>query len=202
MTSRKSASARRADILSATLNIAFRVGPTRVTTGMIADHLHLTQPAIYKHFSSKDVIWTAVATYLSQKINDNVAHSQNETGTPVTHLRSLVMGHLELVRNNPALPEIMLMRDAKGSHAIVQTSIQSSIGALRAALVANAAEAVKQGLFRADIDVNDIATLIFGIIQSLVLRMLITRDPDMLIANGERLLDLQLSGFMKTGDTQ
>jgi len=202
MTSRKNAPARRADILSATLNVAFKVGPTRVTTGMIADHLHLTQPAIYKHFSSKDEIWTAVATYLSQKINANVTRNQGKTGTPDTHLRSLVMGHLELVRDNPALPEIMLMRDAKGSHAIVQTSIQSSIGALRAALVANATDAVKQGLFRPDIDVNDIATLIFGIIQSLVLRMLVTRDPEMLIANGERLLDLQLSGFMKTGDTQ
>ncbi|PHQ99069.1 MAG: hypothetical protein COB39_05695 [Marinosulfonomonas sp.] len=202
MTSRKSASVRRDDILSATLDIAFKVGPTRVTTGMIADRLNLTQPAIYKHFSSKDDIWAAVATYLSQKINDNVTRNQSETGAPDTQVRSLVLDHLELVRDNPALPEIMLMRDAKGSHAIVQTSIQSSIGALRAALVANAAAAVKQGLFRADIDVNDIATLIFGIIQSLVLRMLVTRDPEMLISNGERLLDLQLSGFMKAGDMQ
>ncbi|MCF6316407.1 MAG: TetR/AcrR family transcriptional regulator [Marinosulfonomonas sp.] len=169
---------------------------------MIADRLNLTQPAIYKHFSSKDDIWAAVATYLSQKINDNVTRNQSETGAPDTQVRSLVLDHLELVRDNPALPEIMLMRDAKGSHAIVQTSIQPSIGALRAALVANATDAVKQGLFRADIDVNDIATLIFGIIQSLVLRMLVTRDPEMLISNGERLLDLQLSGFMKTGDTQ
>ena len=202
MTSRKSASDRRSDILSATLDIAFKVGPTRVTTGMIADNLHLTQPAIYKHFSSKDEIWAAVAKYLSQKINDNVTRNQSETAAPDKQLRLLAMDHLELVRDNPALPEIMLMRDAKGSHAIVQASIQSSIGSLRAALVANAAEAVKQGLFRSDIDVNDIATLIFGIIQSLVLRMLVTRDPEMLMANGERLLDLQLSGFMKTGGTQ
>jgi AcrR family transcriptional regulator len=199
---RKTTLHRRAEIQQAALRLAFEVGPDRVTTGMIADQLGLTQPAIYKHFPNKGDIWIAVSEQLSKRIAGNIARSRKTALTPDVRLRMLVMDHLRLVQEHPALPEIMVSRNIQDSQAALQVGMQTSMAGFRKAILANVRAAVKDGIFRADIDAADAATLILGIIQSLALRMLVTQNPDILMEDGERLLKLQLSGFAHSGQNE
>ena len=193
---RKPAEDRKVEIVQTALTLAFKTGPDRVTTGMIADRLGLTQPAIYKHFPSKDDLWLAVELTLRAQIEANIQAASDPSLAPVARLRLLVMGHLNLVYKTPALPEIMVARNPRG----LQTGIQNSMSGFFKALTATIEEAQKNGFFQAGIPANDLAALIFGVIQSLVLRMLVNRDPTILRADGERLLDLQLSAFARQGD--
>lgn len=197
---RKSAIDRKAEIERVALRLAFDVGPDRVTTGMIADQLSLTQPAIYKHFPSKSDIWNAIADRLTSGIAENIARAKEAEVPPEARLRVLVMGHLQLVEENPALPEIMVMRDSHDAPKALRSRMQGSMTDFRNALVFNVKAAMMDGTFRAGIDARDASTLIFGIIQSLVLRMMITRNPAILLEDGERLLNLQLSGFAQPGE--
>lgn len=197
MTVRKTASDRRAEIARAALSLAVDVGPGQVSTGMIADRLGLTQPAIYKHFPRKDDIWLAVADHLSAIIAQNIARAAAAPVAPDCRLRMLIMDHLEVVRENPALPDIMVMRDAREAQNELRSRMQASMAGLRRALVDNVRAAVAQGIFREAVDPADASTLLLGIIQSLVLRMLLSRDPQILLQDGERLLNLQLAGFSK-----
>lgn len=192
---RKSAQDRRAEIARATLVLAFEAGPQQVTTGMIADRLGLTQPAIYKHFPRKDDIWLAVADHLSTGIRENIAHASRNAGTPSERLFQLVLGHLKLVKENPALPEIMVMRAKKDQQGVLQSKMQHSMAAFRQAMANQILAARALGEFRDDIDVSDAVTLIFGVVQSLVLRLLVNRDLETFLADGERLLELQLATF-------
>ncbi len=192
---------RRAEIIRAALNLAFELGPDRVTTGLIADRLGVTQPAIYKHFPSKADIWGAATEGLCAAIAENVARAADEP-RPDARLRKLVMGHLHLLHDNPALPEIMVMRDPDGGQSELRSRVRASMTGFRQALTRAIDEARAGGLYRADIDVGDCATLIFGVIQSLVLRLLHLRDPGDLLKEGERLLDLQLLLFAGTGECQ
>ena len=195
MRKRKSAEDRKSEIEQTTLKLAFKHGPSQVTTGMIARELGLTQPAIYRHYPKKDDIWAAVAEFLGAEINQNIARSDDPSLSPIARLEKLVLGHMKLVQKYPALPEFMLIRDQKNSQAIVQNSIQIATGKFRNALEEEVKAAVADGTFRKDLDPADAAALIFGVIQSLVLRMLVTRKPGILAKDGERLLELQLSGF-------
>lgn len=199
MTIRKTAKDRRAEIVQAALALAFVVGPERVTTGMIATHLGLTQPAIYKHFPSKGDIWRSVAIILSARITENILRATRNAENPIKRLRLLVLGHLQLVHETPALPEIMVARDPNGVQSAVKNQVRSSMTEFFNALIGVIEEAQDFGSLSKDIEVNDMATLFLGIIQSLVLRMLVTRDPSILLKDGERLLDLQLSAFAQTG---
>lgn len=192
---RKTATDRRAEIARAALDVAFHVGPGQVSTGMIADRLGLTQPAIYKHFPRKQDIWLAVADHLSALIALNIARAAAALVAPDVRLRMLVMDHLEVVRDNPALPDIMVMRDAREAQDELRSRMQANMAKLRSGLVDNVRAAVAQGIFREGLDPADAATLLLGIIQSLVLRMLMGRDPQILLQDGERLLTLQLAGF-------
>ena len=164
---------------------------------MIADRLGLTQPAIYKHFPRKQDIWLAVTDQLSARIAQNIARAATAPIAPDMRLRMLIMDHLEVVRENPALPDIMVMRDAGEAQGELRSRMQANMGKLRSALIENVRSALAQGIFRDTVDPADAATLLLGIIQSLVLRMLMARDPQILLQDGERLLNLQLAGFSR-----
>lgn len=198
---RKSAADRRAEITRAALSLAFELGPDRVTTGLIADRLGLTQPAIYKHFPSKEDIWRAATGNLCDKIDGNIAEAAKEP-RPDIRLRKLVTDHLRLLQDNPALPDIMVMRDPDGGQSDLRSQVRASMAGFRQALTRAIGEARAGGLYRADIDVGDCAALIFGVIQSLVLRLLHLRAPGDLLQEGERLLELQLLLFAGPGEHQ
>lgn len=200
MRARRSAQDRKAEILQAALDLAFEHGPDRLTTGMIADRLGLTQPAIYKHFKNKEDIWQGVADRLCRLIAANIAETKGASLTAEARLRQLVLGHLRLVKDHPALPEIMVMRDLSKAQNASLAQIRARMSGFRDALVNTIREAQSNDRFRSDINAKDGATLIFGIIQGLVLRLLLSRDPEILLKDGERLLDLQLSLFTEYGD--
>lgn len=200
---RKPTADRKVEIVQTALSLAFEKGPERVTTAMIADRLGLSQPAIYKHFPRKGDLWLAVTSTLRAQIAANIlSAASDQVLAPVARLRLLVLGHLKLVHNTPALPEIMVTRSSGEVQSRVQTGIQTSMAGFFHALTGVVEETQASGFFRADIAAKDLAALIIGVIQSLVLRMLVNRDPEILLIDGERLLDLQLSAFARQGDGQ
>ncbi len=199
MSERKSAEDRRADIRQATLALAFELGPDRVTTSRIAERLGLTQPAIYKHFPAKEDLWKSINEHLAGRIDGNIDTAEAEATGHVDRLRRLVIGHLQLVQETPGLPVVMVARPEKGAQ-VLQSGLRASMTRYFGAISAAIAEAQTGGDFRDDIATQDISTLILGVVQSLVLRLLITRDPSVLLKDTDRLLDLQLSAFARRGE--
>lgn len=192
---RKSAENRKAEILQAALALAYEVGPNQVSTTMISDRCGLTQPALYKHFRNKDEIWQAATNHLCDRIAKNIATAKQPDTPPKDHLRQLILGHLQLVQDTPALPAFMVAHDPKGAQGFERSQVQTSMSDFFQAMVGAIEDGRRERCFRADIGTHDIATLLFGVIQSLVLRLLVTRDSSKLLSDGARLVDLQMSVF-------
>lgn len=199
MRKRKTAQDRKIDIEKAALDLAFDFGPDRVTTNMIADRLGLTQPAIYKHFASKDDIWRSVATTLHEKIKRNIESATQVDASPVGRVRLLVLGHLRLVQETPALPEIMTRRSTADTESAIKSQMFQGMIVFQQTLTSMIDAGQINGTIRSDIDARDLTALVMGVTQSLILRMLISRNPDILLKDGERLLELQLSTFTRQG---
>lgn len=204
MSPRKSSSNRPTEIIAATLELAFEVGPDHVTTGMIATRLGLTQPAIYKHFPNKEDIWAKAGETLHKRIMQNVEFDGPEGQSAMEKLRRLVVGHIDLVAEFPALPEVMVARDPSGTLSGTLTDarlrIHAAMARFRAAIASQLEEARRAGQLRGGLDVDDGVALLFGVIQSLVLRLIVTRDPRRLLQDGKRLINLQLRLFAGQGD--
>lgn len=199
MTLRKTSQDRRTEILKATLDLAFEVGPDHVTTGMIATRLGLTQPAIYKHFPKKEDIWRAATETLCARIRKNVKAVDVGPHSPIDMLRSLVLGHLQLVTQTPALPEIMVTRDPTGTLTQARQAIQVEITGFRSALIHAFEAGQAKGHLRASVPAADGVTLLLGIIQSLVLRLIVSRSTTPLLSDGARLFDLQITLLSNKG---
>jgi len=191
---------RKREIVQVALLIAFKVGPAQLTTGMIAAELGLSQPAIYKHYPSKNDLMAEISQYLSQCITENIATTSHIKDAPVERLKQLVLEHLKLLKEYPALPEFMILRDKNEGHINMHDTIQDTMIAFNVALEAEVKAAIAQDQFRESLNAMDATILIFGVIQSLVLRMLVSRNSSVLTTDGARLLNLQLAGFMKTGE--
>lgn len=54
------AAERRASTVQAVLDLAAAENPAEITTGAIAEQMHITQGALFRHFAAKDAIWQAV----------------------------------------------------------------------------------------------------------------------------------------------
>ncbi|MCF6343638.1 MAG: TetR/AcrR family transcriptional regulator [Devosiaceae bacterium] len=199
MSDYKSTLERKKQIVKTVLELSYQHGAPNVSTNMIAQHLGITQPALYKHFKNKQEIWEEVATSIAKKISKNIAAKNEEKLQPITALKRLVLSHLELLRKAPALLEIMVLRKKNNEHSTFQKIIQNSMKNFHNALAQEVKRAVKEEEFDCNLCAKDASSLIMGLVQSLVLRMLIERNPDILSKNGERLLDLLLSGFTKIG---
>lgn len=186
---------RKDEILDAALTLAFEGGPSRVTTVAIAGRLGLTQPALYRHFRSKADLWAAITARLGDEVSANIDSAENGDGPALDRLRALVLGHMALIRRTPALPEIMVARDPNSEDAAVRTAMQMKMAAFQRALTGLCAAARDEGALRSDAAHGDVALLILGVLQSLALRLLFTRDIDATLDEGERLLELQLFAF-------
>lgn len=200
MNGRKPSGDRKAEILTATLDLAFEVGPDHVTTGMIAGRLGLTQPAIYKHFPKKEDVWRAVSDLLCARISESARASRPPGQTAPDALRRLVLGHLHLVTETPALPEIMVTRDPTGTLTDARARIQAAMREFRGAAAREYERGRAEGALRPGLRTEDGVTLIFGVVQSVALRLIVTRDPGPLVQDGERLLNLQLSLLAAGGE--
>jgi AcrR family transcriptional regulator len=194
---RKPSGDRKVEILETALKLAFELGPDMVSTGKIAERLGLSQPVIYKHFSNKDAIWQGIAADLAARIKANVAQAQAGGQNPIDRLHMQMSGHLDLVEHAPALPNIMVHQDLlKPDHGTLNP-IRQAMRQFHAGLILQVSAAQRLGYFAPEINAADAATLILGVAQSLVLRMMVTRDSTHLVADGRRLLDLLLTGFAR-----
>ncbi len=188
-------SPRHAEITGVALDLAFEVGPARVSTGMIAERLGISQPAVYKHFRKKQDIWIAVGEDIAGRIAAITVSAQDVARPVEERIGALVLDHLRLIESVPALPDIMLLRDADQSLRPLRDQIIAAMAAYRAQMISLVREACESGVFASHVDPEDATSLLIGLIQSLVLRMVLSRSRGALVRDGERLLALLLQGF-------
>ena len=62
------ADARRAHTVEAVMALAATQNPSEITTAAIAQHMQLTQGALFRHFPNKEAIWQAVMQWVAEQL--------------------------------------------------------------------------------------------------------------------------------------
>lgn len=193
---RKPSLERKAEIVDTVIGLADKVGPDRITTDMIAKVIGVTQATVFRHFPRKGDIWNSVAMHLTSKMREAWERTGPVEGDAVDRLEAVVLGHLQLIARMPALPTILLSRELHGDNAPLRKTLQQTMASFQKRLAALIAEAIAAGAFRKDLVADDAALLIIGLVQSLAMRWSIGGRNEDLVASGERLLAVQLAGFL------
>ncbi len=192
---RKPAPERKAEIIETAIGLADKVGPDRITTEMIARKIGVTQATVFRHFPKKEDIWNGVGMLLTGRIREAWERLGGDRGDAVTRLEAVVLGHLGLIRQMPALPIILMSRELHVENAPLRRTLLGAMGGLQQRLKGLIEEAIAAGTFRKDLDPHDAALLLIGLIQFVALHWSLTGRADDLVATGKRLLAVQLAGF-------
>jgi AcrR family transcriptional regulator len=192
MTRRKPAGQRKAEILEATMRLADEVGPDRLTADAIARAVGLTQPGIFRHFPTKQAIWQAVAEAITGRMTDAWDEVLGRPAKPVNRLAGLIQAQLRLIRATPAIPAILFSRELHVENDGLRKTFLALMGRFHRSIAGEVRRAQDTGAFRPDLDADDVAFLLIGLVQGLAVRWSLSGRAFALEAEGARLLSLQI----------
>jgi AcrR family transcriptional regulator len=189
---RKPAEERKSEIIDAVLDLADKRGPDRLSTGAVAQAVGLTQPALFRHFRTKQELWSAVASRIRSDMEAQWQTATASAEAPLGRLRLLVEGQLTLIRGLPAIPAILFSRELHGENRVLRGIFQVLMRRFHRRISKLFGTAQAEGALDPALDPSDLGFLVMSIIQGVTLRWSIAgRDFD-LVAEGMRLFDLQL----------
>lgn len=200
MRGRKTAEDRKAEIVEVTLRLADKVGPDRLSTEAIAAAVGVTQAAIFRHFPKKQDLWEAVAARIGETFQRRWTEVGRLHAASEQKLQRLVAAQLKLIRSTPAIPAILFSRELHVENDRLRKVFFGLMERFHGLATRFIEEGQRTGEFREDLDPNDAAFLVIGVVQGLVLRWSLSRRGFDLVAEGERLLGVLLRGFQLPAD--
>ncbi len=195
MATRKPAADRKTEIVEATLRLADRLGPDRLSTEAVAVAVGVTQAAIFRHFPKKQDLWEAVAERIGETFQRRWAELEALDLSSEDSLTRLVTGQLELIRSTPAIPAILFSRELHVENDRLRAAFFGLMRRFHGLAARFVADGVRTGELRRDLDPDDAAFLVIGTLQGLVLRWSLSKRDFDLVAEGGRLLGALLGGF-------
>ncbi len=192
---RKTAETRKTEIIEAALRLSDKLGPERLTTEAVADAVGLTQPGIFRHFPKKQALWEAVAAHIGAMMETRWNKAESRDAGPLDQLRALIGAQLQLIQSVPAIPAILFSRELHTKNKGLRQAFFGLLSRFHQVIAERAGRAREAGELRDDLDPDDVAFLVIGLVQGLAVRWSISGRGFDLVEEGKRLLEVQLGGL-------
>lgn len=195
MPARKPAGDRKAEIVAAVLRLADAEGPDRPSTAAIARTVGLTQAGLFRHFPTRAALWQATAEAIAADLEAAWEAAAAAAPAPRARLAALVAAQLAGIERCPALPAILFSPELSAANPALRTRFAELLARFQDRLVAALAALRAAGGLRAGLAPEDAAVFVSTLIQGLAVRWRLGGRRFALIAEGMRLLDVQLGLF-------
>jgi len=192
---RKTAEERKEQILTVALRLADELGPDRLTTGAVADTIGLTQPAIFRHFPTKQALWAALAERIRREMTSSWQAALGGQMSPEVRIATLIDTQLHTIEENPALPAILFSRELQVENGDLRETFSGAMAAFRRLLHDEIAKGRDAGTFRRNLEPSDAAALLLSLVQGLAIRWSLGAREFDVRQEGARLLQVQLRLF-------
>lgn len=193
MATRQNATDRKAQIVAQVLRLADEIGPDRLSTTDIARAVGLSQPAIFRHFSTKGVLWLAVAEDVAERLHSDWAKAESEANGPQARLKALIGAQLTAIAATPALPSILFSRELQVHNPALRDVFRELLGEFQGRLVAAIRDQQAAGILRHTVCPEDVATLLTSLVQGAAIRWTLGARGFVLVDEGLRLFDVQMA---------
>ncbi|RYH06439.1 TetR/AcrR family transcriptional regulator [Tropicimonas sp. IMCC6043] len=192
MRERWTAEDRKAQIVSQVLNLAFEIGPDRLSTTDVAREIGISQPAIFRHFPTKGAMWLAVAEEVAARLT--AAWDKAEAGAkgPEARLRSLIGTQLSAIEATPALPSILFSRELTVDNPGLREVFAQLLTSFQRRQVKAIAGLQAADALRRNVAAADVAVLLTSLVQGVAIRWTLGNRVFPVVDEGLRLFDVQM----------
>ena len=167
---------RRTATVEAVVDLAAQQNPSDITTTAIAQHMGVTQGALFRHFASKDAILQAVMSWVAQRLMARVDAAADGAASTLAALEAVFMAHIHFVCERPGVPRLIFGELQRPGQTLPKQMVQTLITAygerLRGLLEAGKAA----GELDPQLDAQAAAVLFIGTVQGLVMQSLLAGD--------------------------
>jgi AcrR family transcriptional regulator/uncharacterized protein (DUF2249 family) len=185
--------ARRQQIVEAALEILARVPLERLSTRQLARHLGVSQPALFRHFRSREELLVAVVAHARGKLESLIEAVLRDRESPVEQLRALARDLFRHVERHPGLPRL-LFSSAPPAEKAVRAALRHVIE-MQSSLVAELfREGQRQGLFDRELDAARAARHFIALLQGTILQWQLDDEGAPLEPRADPILSTWLHG--------
>ncbi|MFA9273791.1 MAG: TetR/AcrR family transcriptional regulator [Candidatus Aquirickettsiella gammari] len=186
---------RKAITVEAVIALAATKNPGDITTAAIAQHMQLTQGALFRHFPTKDAIWQSVMEWVSHHLLSRIDKASAGITSPLQAMHAMFMSHLEFVVEHPGVPRMLFgeLQKAEMTPAkrLAQTLIQAYSERLRALIERGKSE----GEIAASVNTQAAAILFIGTIQGLVMQSLLSGNIQKILQDAPEVFSIYERGL-------
>jgi TetR/AcrR family transcriptional regulator len=198
MTDRRSTEDRRREVVDAALALLADQPLEQLSTRQLARALGLSQPALFRHFRSREGILLAVVERARADLMAAVAAALAGEGDPVGQLRALVRTLLESVEARPGLPRLLFSL-ASPVDSPVRTALLALVASQRRLMVDRIVAGQRGGAIEGGLDAGRAATHLAGLVQGVIFQWVAGGRPPGLAAEAGPLMALWLGGVKGDG---
>ncbi len=160
----------------------------QLTTRQIARAVGVSQPALFRHFRSRDDIVLAVVERVRQDLGALAATLLDSGRPPLDLIDGLVRGVLSYATEHPGMPRLLFRDMAGRGDARIRAPLSQIVSLQRNLLAELIRQARRAGNVPAEVDVGQAARLILAMVQGIVLQWQLEGRPDRLLQDADSII--------------
>lgn len=188
---------RRAIIVESVIALAGLQNPSEITTAAIAQHMNLTQGALFRHFLNKESIWQAVMEWVSDSLLSRIDGASKNLTSALEALEAIFMTHIEFAIEYPGAPRILFGELQRAEPTPAKQAVQK--------LIQNYSERLNRLMERgkanqelsSTLDSQAACMLFIGTIQGLLIQSLLAGDVNRMRSDAPRVFALYRQGIIR-----
>ena len=161
---------RRQEIVEAALELAAEQGVKRVTTQAIADRVGIAQPTVFRHFKTRDAIFSSAIDFLSAGLFKVLGEFFIGKGPADERLRKLITKQIAFISQQKGLPRLLFSDRLHLESPALKAAVQKLMTRYMANIAALIREGQASGCFNSQLDPDEASRYVAALLQGLVMR--------------------------------
>ncbi len=183
---RVSTEQRQEQIINEAIKIINRKGYSGLSIRELAQNVGISEPAIYRHFHSKEEIILGILDRLV-RFGEQIQQKLISISDPKEKIKQLVRTHLEFLEKNPQMTSVIFSEDIFEPRDIIKRKITTIVQS-RLQTLGQLIDEARQAGEVADVPTEDLSTVILGYIRMVVLEWRMANFSFSLQERGERVI--------------
>ena len=193
---RKSAEARRNDIVEAAMEIIRHEGVAKLTTRALSKAVGIAQPTLFLHFGDKSHVLVALVDAVQNRLQQGIGQLGLDKLTPIERLRTVIRFHLNFIQSQPGIPRLLFSEELQSGDPVFRERMNQMVMSFLQFLSGQIKAAQAAGEIRADIHPEQSACLLISSVQGLAFRWILSNDRFVLSEQADAVINTLLEGWI------
>lgn len=181
---------RQIEIMEAATNRIYRFGIQNLTIKTLAADIGLSEPALYRHFKSKNDILLGLLNYymlVLKNRTESVSFEKDESAP--NELRAIFNSQLKVFSNNPAIVSVIFAENIFHFNETLSKKISEIMEMMFNTINLNIRKGQENGHYITSIDTSILVTIITGGMRMSVQNWKLSRHKTNLVKEGNKVLE-------------